>query len=181
MTAKVGDFGLATLLMERTGNQTYISSTNVLKGSIGYIPPEYGFGEKPSTSGDVYSFGIMLLELFTGKSPTHESFMGGLNLTRWVQESFPVNVEQVLDPELLSMMSELYHDDQSISPDNQHECLVAILGVGLSCTVESRDGRISIRDALHKLRSARDTLLKPGPIEKTESTDHGPEASESRL
>ncbi|KAG6674545.1 hypothetical protein I3842_15G047800 [Carya illinoinensis] len=181
MTAKVGDFGLATLLMERTGNQTYISSTNVLKGSIGYIPPEYGFGEKPSTSGDVYSFGIMLLELFTGKSPTHESFMGGLNLTRWVQESFPVNVEQVLDPELLSMMSELYHDDQSISPDNQHECLVAILGVGLSCTVESRDGRISIRDALHKLRSARDTLLKPGPIEKIESTDHGPEASESRL
>lgn len=39
MTAKVGDFGLARLLTERTGNQSHISSTNALKGSIGYIPP----------------------------------------------------------------------------------------------------------------------------------------------
>jgi Leucine-rich repeat (LRR) protein/predicted Ser/Thr protein kinase len=39
MIAKVGDFGLASLLMERTGTQHSISSTHVLKGSIGYIPP----------------------------------------------------------------------------------------------------------------------------------------------
>lgn len=39
MTAKVGDFGLARLLMEKIGTQTSISSTHVLKGSIGYIPP----------------------------------------------------------------------------------------------------------------------------------------------
>jgi Leucine-rich repeat (LRR) protein/predicted Ser/Thr protein kinase len=39
MTAKVGDFGLARLLMQRTDHQHSISSTNVLKGSIGYIPP----------------------------------------------------------------------------------------------------------------------------------------------
>ncbi len=39
MTAKVGDFGLARLLMERTDHQHSISYTNVLKGSIGYIPP----------------------------------------------------------------------------------------------------------------------------------------------
>uniref|UniRef100_A0A5B7BLY8 Putative Serine-threonine protein kinase, plant-type n=1 Tax=Davidia involucrata TaxID=16924 RepID=A0A5B7BLY8_DAVIN len=39
MTAKVGDFGLARLLIKRTGDQHSISSTNNLKGSIGYIPP----------------------------------------------------------------------------------------------------------------------------------------------
>ena len=39
MTAKVGDFGLARLLIERSTNQVSISSTHVLKGSIGYIPP----------------------------------------------------------------------------------------------------------------------------------------------
>jgi predicted Ser/Thr protein kinase len=39
MTAKVGDFGLSQLLMERTGNQPCITSTYALKGSIGYIPP----------------------------------------------------------------------------------------------------------------------------------------------
>lgn len=39
MTAKVGDFGLARLLIQRSTNQVSISSTHVLKGSIGYIPP----------------------------------------------------------------------------------------------------------------------------------------------
>ncbi|KAG6626447.1 hypothetical protein CIPAW_15G048800 [Carya illinoinensis] len=161
MTAKLGDFGLARLLTERTGNQSHISSTNVLKGSIGYIPPEYGLGEKISTSGDVYSFGVILLELFTGKNPTHESFIGGQNLIRWVQLSFPANVEQILNPELLAQMSNLRHNDKLISHDAQLECLITILGVGLSCTTDSRDLRISIRDAFQKLRSARDSLLKP--------------------
>ncbi|KAG6626448.1 hypothetical protein CIPAW_15G048900 [Carya illinoinensis] len=158
MTGKLGDFGLARLLTERTGNQSHMSSTNVLKGSIGYIPPEYGLGEKISTSGDVYSFGVILFELFTGKNPTHESFSGGQNLIRWVQLSFPANVEQVLDPELLAQMSNLCHNDKRISPDAQLECLITILGVGLSCTADSRDLRISIRDAFQKLRSARDSL-----------------------
>ncbi|KAF5468154.1 hypothetical protein F2P56_012330 [Juglans regia] len=169
MTAKVGDFGLARLLIERTGNQSHISSTNALKGSIGYIPPEYGLGEKISTSGDVYSFGVMLLELFTGKNPTHGSFSGGQNLTRWVQLGFPSNVKQVLDPVMLAQMSSLDHNEKYISPDAQHECLITILAVGLSCTADSRDARISIRGALHKLQSARDSLLKPGPSEKTEN------------
>jgi len=39
MTAKVGDFGLARLLIQRSTNQVSISSTHVLRGSIGYIPP----------------------------------------------------------------------------------------------------------------------------------------------
>ncbi|KAG6674543.1 hypothetical protein I3842_15G047700, partial [Carya illinoinensis] len=161
MTAKVGDFGLARLLIERTGNQSHMSSTNALKGSIGYIPPEYGLGEKISTSGDVYSFGVMLLELFTGKNPTHESFIGGQNVTRWVQLGFPSNVKQVLDPVMLAQMSSLDHNEKHISPDAQYECLITILAVGISCTADSRDDRISIRGALHKLKSARDSLLKP--------------------
>ncbi|KAL4649521.1 hypothetical protein ACB092_01G018900 [Castanea dentata] len=171
MTAKVGDFGLARLLMQSTDIEHSISHTNVLKGSIGYIPPEYGMGEKPSTAGDVYSFGVMLLELFTGKRPTHESFIGDLNLIRWVQSAFPANIMEVLDPEMLQLMSSLHHNDQPISPDVQRGCLITVLGVGLSCTVESSDARISIRSALQNLKSARDTLFKPAPIENTKSSD----------
>jgi len=103
----------------------------------------------------------MLLEIFTGKNPTHESFSGSLNLTKWVWSSFPANVVQVLYPELLLLMSSLYHDGQPISPDLQYSCLITILGVGLSCTEESCYGRITIRSALQKLESARDTLFKP--------------------
>lgn len=39
LTAKIGDFGLAKLLMERMGDPYSISSSHVLKGAIGYMPP----------------------------------------------------------------------------------------------------------------------------------------------
>lgn len=162
MAAKIGDFGLARLLIERTGDQS-ISSTHVLKGSIGYIPPEYGMGIRPSTVGDVYSYGIMLLELFTGKNPTHGGFTGGLSLKKWVQTAFPTDVEQVLDPELLLHMKKTSHDDDEfiISQEAQLHCLITIIGIGLSCADDSPDGRISMRDALRKLQSVRDSVFKP--------------------
>ncbi|PQP93555.1 putative LRR receptor-like serine/threonine-protein kinase [Prunus yedoensis var. nudiflora] len=163
MIAKIGDFGLAKLLIERTSNNA-LSSTQVLKGSIGYMPPEYGFGQKPSTAGDAYSFGVVLLELFTGKSPTHERFTGDENIIRWVHSAFPQNIATVLDPELLHLMQH---------PPNELErnCVTSIIEVGLSCTYASPEGRISLRDALHKLEAARQTLFKHTQVE-TESAKH---------
>ncbi|KAL2538038.1 putative LRR receptor-like serine/threonine-protein kinase [Forsythia ovata] len=142
MTPKVGDFGLAKLLID---NHTAISSTHTLKGTIGYIPPEYGFGEKPSIAGDVHSYGILLLELFTGKSPTDESFTGGMSLKNWVEKSFPTYIDQVLDPEL-------WDERQCTKPENQDDCLITIFRICLACANDSPDERISMRDALGKLK-----------------------------
>ncbi|MCH92316.1 receptor-like protein kinase, partial [Trifolium medium] len=156
MTAKVGDFGLARLLIQRSTDQVSISSTHVLRGSIGYIPPEYGWGEKPSAAGDVYSFGIVLLELFSGKSPQDDCFTGGLSITKWVQYNKSV---QVIDPHLLSL---ILHDDPAREDSNlQLICVDAIMGVAMSCTADNPDDRIGIRVALHQLKSAReDSLMK---------------------
>ncbi|XP_060672458.1 probable LRR receptor-like serine/threonine-protein kinase At3g47570 isoform X2 [Ziziphus jujuba] len=166
-TAKIGDFGLARLLMEKKGTQTSISSTNFLKGSIGYIPPEYGQGEKPSTAGDTYSFGIMLLELFTGKCPIDKCFSGDLNLPRWVQSAFPENFMQVVDSKLLvgDVCNEERDDDDDdnlyVSPEIRVEyCLTTVIEIGLSCTRDSPDGRITIRLALQKLKNAKHNFLK---------------------
>ncbi|KAK7359067.1 hypothetical protein VNO77_01013 [Canavalia gladiata] len=157
MTAKVGDFGLARLLIQRPTNQVSISSTHALRGSIGYIPPEYGWGEKPSAAGDVYSFGIVLLELFSGKSPTDEFFTGGLSIRRWVQSSFKDKTVQVIDPQLLSL---IFDDDPSKGPNVQLYYVDAIVGVGISCTADNPDERIGIRDAVCQLKTTRDSLLK---------------------
>ncbi|KAK8649033.1 hypothetical protein V6N13_129771 [Hibiscus sabdariffa] len=172
MTAKVGDFGLARLLMEKSSDQPSISSTNALKGSVGYIPPEYGLGGKASTAGDVYSFGVMLLELFTGKNPTHESFVGELSLIKWTQSAFPSNVNQILDPELLL----LQHDTngQPINPDTYHDCLTTIIGVGISCSSVSPDGRITMRDALRKLKTVKNTLTNRSPPTEKERGSFNP-------
>lgn len=158
MTAKVGDFGLARLVIEKGGDQ--LSTTHGLKGTIGYIPPEYGMGGKPSTKGDVYSYGIMLLELFTGKSPTHATFVGAQSLKKWVLSAFPSMTMQVVDPEM-HKIDRLLYQGKVITAKMQQDCMVSVMGVGLSCTVDSPDMRISMRDVLHKLNCIKDTLCKP--------------------
>ncbi|KAI4357122.1 hypothetical protein L6164_001090 [Bauhinia variegata] len=168
MTAKLGDFGLARLLIERSDVQASISSTHVLRGSIGYIPPEYSWGEKPSTAGDVYSFGIVLLELFTGKSPTNDSFTGSMSLNSWVKSAFPHNIEQVIDPKLLTHEdadADGVSDDESAkNPNLQLDCLASVLRVGLSCIADSPDGRINMRDVVRKLNASKEILLKGNNI-----------------
>ena len=65
---------------------------------------EYGLGSEVSTKGDVYSYGILLLEMITGKRPTDSVFEGGLNLHNYASMAIPDNVMEVVDPKLLKML-----------------------------------------------------------------------------
>ncbi|CAN1187646.1 Probable inactive receptor kinase At1g27190 [Linum perenne] len=82
--ARVADFGLARLIATRDSND---SSFNGDLGEFGYIPPEYSSTMVASLKGDVYGFGVVLLELVTGQKPLdvnngEEGFKG--NLVDWV-------------------------------------------------------------------------------------------------
>ncbi|KAI9080714.1 hypothetical protein K1719_037380 [Acacia pycnantha] len=69
MVAHLGDFGLAKLLHEDVGSFDKDQTPSAIKGTIGYIPPEYGEGGLVTVKGDIYSYGVLLLELLTGKKP----------------------------------------------------------------------------------------------------------------
>ncbi|XP_039158850.1 probable LRR receptor-like serine/threonine-protein kinase At3g47570 [Eucalyptus grandis] len=81
MNGHVGDFGLARIFPNAIGDLLASQTSSIgLKGTIGYAPPEYGMGSAVSKDGDVYSYGVLLLEIFTGKRPTHNEFKDALNL-----------------------------------------------------------------------------------------------------
>ncbi|GJN19022.1 hypothetical protein PR202_gb06253 [Eleusine coracana subsp. coracana] len=93
--AYVADFGLSRLIL---ANKTHV--TTELVGTLGYIPPEYGQGWVATLRGDMYSFGIVLLELLTGRRPV-QVMPSSKELVKWVQEMKSEGKQvEVLDPAL---------------------------------------------------------------------------------
>ncbi|XP_066359824.1 L-type lectin-domain containing receptor kinase IX.1-like [Miscanthus floridulus] len=147
--AKLGDFGLARLSDHGGRWQT----TKAVLGTAGYIDPEFVNTRHPSTHADVYSFGIVLLEVVSGRSPVvlrqgEPPFV----LLKWVWGLYGRNA--ILDAV----------DERLRAGDELHdECMERVLVVGLWCAHPDQSERPSIAQAMHVLQSedARFPALPP--------------------
>ncbi|XP_060176120.1 putative proline-rich receptor-like protein kinase PERK6 [Lycium barbarum] len=97
--AKVADFGLAKLAAD---NFTHVSTR--IMGTFGYLAPEYASTGKLTEKSDVYSYGIMLLELITGRRPIDLNSDGD-NLVDWARPILDRateggNYDELIDPRL---------------------------------------------------------------------------------
>ncbi|CAN1347035.1 Probable LRR receptor-like serine/threonine-protein kinase At3g47570 [Linum perenne] len=165
MTAHVGDFGLARFLtsISEPSSAGQTSSTG-LKGTIGYAPPEYGTGNEVSIQGDVYSYGILLLEMFTGMRPTDANLPQGLSLHKLVENALLHKAAEVVDPALLGGnkshgISGNDSKHHSIREESFEEVLTNILEVGVACSSDLPQERFSISEVASKLLSVRNKLL----------------------
>ncbi|CAN6705217.1 unnamed protein product [Malus baccata var. baccata] len=161
MTACVGDFGLARYLRDAScPSPLHESSSNVIKGTIGYTPPEYGMGGQLSTYGDVYSYGILLLEMLTGKRPTDDMFKGGTDLHNFVITALPERVGEICDPLLVqieesSSSTNPRSNRGNHAPNDQRkrvvECLTDIARVGVACSVATPRERKDMSNVVAEL------------------------------
>ncbi|KAK4374658.1 hypothetical protein RND71_005335 [Anisodus tanguticus] len=132
--ARVSDFGLANLVGPPS------SPTRV----AGYRAPEVTDPRKVSQKADVYSFGVLLLELLTGKAPTHALLNEeGVDLPRWAQsvvhEEWP---SEVFDIELLRYQT-------------AEEEMVQLLQLAIDCTAQYPDNRPSMTEITKQIEELR--------------------------
>ncbi|XP_034600023.1 receptor kinase-like protein Xa21 [Setaria viridis] len=161
MVAHVGDFGLARFVHQDQTNPSDISSGwATRRGTIGYAPPEYGLGNRVSIYGDMYSFGVLLLEIFTGKRPTDSDFVQDLNLHRYVQIALQdQQVTSVVDQQLLPVQDPELEGRTSSSSSTREiavACVTSILQIGILCSKELPTDRLLIGDALRELHRIKD-------------------------
>ncbi|KAL3625432.1 hypothetical protein CASFOL_030886 [Castilleja foliolosa] len=131
--AKVADFGLARILVKRGEPNTM----SVVAGSFGYMAPEYAQTRRANEKIDVYSFGVILLELVTGREAHYgdETLSVAQWTLRYVQEGNPI-VDAL---------------DEDIKEPDYLEEINTVLKLGLICTSNSPSSRPSMNDVLQIL------------------------------
>jgi serine/threonine protein kinase len=81
---QVSDLGMATVVKEMDAN-TCPSSPAQMLGTFGYFAPEYAMMGRATIKSDVFSFGVVLLELISGRKPLERSVpLGQESLVVWV-------------------------------------------------------------------------------------------------
>ena len=102
-----------------------------------------------SASGDVYSYGIMLMEVLTKRRPTDEEmFNENLDLRKWITQS----LMDVVDANLFS-------EEEQVTCKSEI-CIASMIELALDCTKEMPESRITMKEVVKRLNKIKDTFLE---------------------
>lgn len=140
--AKVADFGFARLAADSDSGATHVSTQ--VKGTAGYLDPEYLRTYQLTVKSDVYSFGVLLVELVTGRRPIEAKREIKERITaKWAIKKFAEgNAVLILDPKLKCTAA-------------NNLALEKILELALQCLAPHRQSRPSMRKCAEILWSIR--------------------------
>ncbi|KAG8388797.1 hypothetical protein BUALT_Bualt02G0162500 [Buddleja alternifolia] len=135
-TAKVADFGLSRLApLPDFGGFVPAHVSTVVKGTPGYVDPEYFLTQKLTDKSDVYSLGVVFLELLTGMHPISH----GKNIVREVNIAYRSG-----------MIFSIIDDQMGSYPS---ECVERFMNLALKCCQDETDVRPSMSEVVRELES----------------------------
>ncbi|KAI3793116.1 hypothetical protein L1987_35730 [Smallanthus sonchifolius] len=144
MEARVADFGVAKLIQ-------CDESMSVIAGSYGYIAPEYAYTLQVDEKSDIYSFGVVLMEIISGKTSVNSEFGDGNSIVDWVRSKMKSKegIKDVLDK------------NAGASCGSVREEMMLVLRVALLCTSRNPADRPSMRDVVSMLQEAKPKRKSP--------------------
>ncbi|KAI4323827.1 hypothetical protein L6164_023404 [Bauhinia variegata] len=138
MEARVADFGVAKLIQSD-------ESMSVIAGSYGYIAPEYAYTLQVDEKSDIYSFGVVLMEILSGKRSVDPEFGDGNSIVDWVRSKVKNKdgVDDILDK----------NAGAGCAPVKEE--MIQLLRIALLCTSRNPSDRPSMRDVVLMLQEAK--------------------------
>ncbi|KAK8944911.1 Leucine-rich repeat receptor-like protein kinase PEPR1 [Platanthera zijinensis] len=138
---KVGDFGMAKLADGPSSDAC--STVSSVVGTLGYIAPENGYSTRLNEKSDVFSYGVVLLELLSRKMSVDPSFEDGVDIVTWVNSSLQnaekCSIFHLLDEEIWYWM------------ENEKENALKLLELAILCTLSLSNSRPSMREVVRTL------------------------------
>lgn len=109
---------------------------------------EYGAGAEVSVEGDVYSYGVLLLEILTGRRPTDASFDGSISLPKFVEMAYPDKLLGIVDAATIARRA---GDTQEII-----DLFIApVARLGLACCRVSASQRMRMGEVVKELEAVK--------------------------
>lgn len=145
MEARVADFGVAKLI-------ECDESMSVIAGSYGYIAPEYAYTLQVDEKSDIYSFGVVLMEILTGKRSVDSEFGEGNSIVDWLRTKIKAK----------NGLIDVLDKNAGASCSSVREEMMLVLRIALICTSRNPAERPSMRDVVSMLQEAKPKRKSPG-------------------
>ncbi|KAI5081929.1 hypothetical protein GOP47_0001672 [Adiantum capillus-veneris] len=180
LEARVADFGVAKLIETN-------DSMSMIAGSYGYIAPEYAYTLKVNEKTDIYSFGVVLLELLTGRRPVESEYGDAVNIVEWVRAKMQIgraDCNSASAPATAATAScqglqapDLLDCNVGASCWWVREEMLLVLRIALLCTSRFPRDRPSMRDVITMLAEAKPRRKLPSSSLSTAGEEKKPPPS----